>query len=190
MNFQASDSKSDDILLKIRDMLVQNKLFQFEIHLSFHINKNMTKKERKIFANKIFMIIIKNVPRDEIYITIENDYEDLDNFPGTIGSVTIVKVPGLKLPFVTTSKFGLMQKDMIMLLTDIIYKKEQKLPLYKGKCDERWLLIHTVDMSSGSFFAPSKESLKHNYICAFNKIFFLNSFDGKVHELSSYKKIN
>jgi len=187
INFQTSDSISNDILFRIRDLMIQKELIHFQINLSFFINEKMTKKKREIFAKKIFTIINKNIHRNDPHITIENDFEDLDNFPETVDSITIIRVTKLKQPFVTTSRYGLVQKDMIKLLTEAVNKKEKKISSYKKKSDEQWLLIHTDALGSGSFFSPSKESIEHKYISSFRKAFFLNSFDQEVFELKSLK---
>lgn len=187
LNFQTSDSISDDILFQIKELLVYDKLFQFEVQLSLDINRRMTKKERETFANKIFLIIVKNLQRDKLYTKIVNDFEDLDNFPEMVSLILLANVPALKEPHVSTlSRYSLLEENMIELLGDIINKKNQKISLYKENCDEQWLLIHTVDMSSGSFFNPSKKSLEHNYFSSFKKVFFLNSLNAKVYKLNTH----
>lgn len=72
---------------------------------------------------------------------------------------------------------------MIQELQEAIDKKNYKRTSYSNCCDEHWLLLHTAYFSSACFFDPSQETLSHEYLSNFDKIFFLNSSPKKLYEL-------
>lgn len=180
--FPAQDSIANDIVGRIRNLLKRNKQNDCEIHLNLSIDRNLTKKEREIIAKKVYRIIEERVVTLNIPSEIENDFEDLENFPEEVSRISVYKLPNLLSPFVSDAKAGWMQYDMIDLLQETINRKSNKVNQYFN-CKQLWLLIHTVSMSSGAFFNPSEETLNYHFSSCFDRVFYFSGFDKKVYEL-------
>lgn len=185
MTFQASDSIIRDILLRIRKQFESKKLLGYEIHLDFHIDHNSIKEKREEIANKLFNVIIENLPKQNGWVEIQNDFENLEKFPEIVSRISVYYSTELEILNITDSKGGWIQHNMIEDLQEVISRKNSKVQNYLRKCHEIWLLVHTISFSSGLFYIPGEETLNHIYHSNFDDIFFLNSSDREVHKLKN-----
>lgn len=183
----AKDSIQDDIVLKIRELLVNSKINDCEIHIDLTVHRDLRSQERNEIANKVYGIITRNLPENYSYNNIVNDFEDLELFPPQIDGIRMYRLPGLGASFVTDSRLGGVQKDLIPNLEEVIESKNKKLRFYHQHCNQYWLIIYNEQMSSDNYLEPSLETLNKVYYTGFDKVFLFNSVCGKVYELRTKK---
>ena len=68
-------------------------------------------------------------------------------------------------------------------LQGIIDQKNTKLPTYRGKCCEVWLLIVLDGLYPSSFADLNADALQHEFKTGFDRLFFFRNFDGSYAQL-------
>jgi len=185
LSLQASDSIITDIILRIRNLFEMNNLLGYEVHLDFHVDKNIVKELREELAKKLFDVIIEHLPKENGWVEIKNDFENITKYPEEVSMISVYYSKGLSSINITDSKVGWVKNNMIEDLQKVISQKNSKVSNYLKSCENIWLLIHTISFSSCSFFIPSRETLEHYFDSNFGAVFFLNSFDREVHKLKN-----
>jgi len=95
VNPQTKDSIQNDVIERVRNLLIKSKQNTFEISIAITVHNRLITKERIIIANKIFEIIKNNLPAPHDYIRIENDFKNMDIFPHQISSIGVVNLSQL-----------------------------------------------------------------------------------------------
>ena len=82
-------------------------------------------------------------------------------------------------------EMGMVVEDARELLQRRILKKAVKIPLYRERCKECWLLLVAENLGSSSFIDPDESTLMHRFESPFRRVFFLDASTGKVCELQT-----
>lgn len=140
-------------------------------------SNNIPKGSEPCLIDSLVEIIRNNIPLLGNRIKI-NSYNIL---PKGIGSIYIK--PRQKTPFWHWTEFGAIETRFSNQLQSIIDEKNAKYSEYRKKCDECWLIIVAPGFNCSSFYAFGEDMETICYTSHFEKVFFMEMFDGTLREL-------
>ena len=142
------------------EILNKSRLQYLDVLLSFGQNPLPRNKNKKEISTKIFNFICKNIPDNNSYISVTNNFENDNVLPFELGTIRIANFVVYNKHFVHTSVFGFVNEDFPEIVQCAIDRKNNKLSIYDKTCDEFWLLIYTDGYSGASMFDASEKTLK------------------------------
>ena len=156
------------------------------LQVTAHISgeNSVSRKNRRKFSGAIANIVAENIPPPGSYVAIDNHFEDAARFPYEIDFIHIFRYswPDQK-NFWTAPSGGFYREDFIEELQRVISEKDSKLSGYMTGCVEQWLLVMAENSSASTFFDPSETTINYVYKSSFHKVFVLELFKVKLHEL-------
>jgi len=160
------------------------------LHVSVHIggNHSMNRNNRKKFAVAIANIVAANLPPPGKYAEIENHFNDAAQFPYEIDVIFVYQYSWPDKNLWTAPSAGFYRENFVEELQNVISEKDSKLSGYEPECIEQWLLVLAENSSPSTFFDPSETTVNHLYKSAFDKVFVMEMFKLKVHELKLLQK--
>ena len=117
---QAQESECQQMVMEALKCYEKMNLPITEVSLSFGTDTSFNKKNRKKFAKILTNLIVENLPADNSWLRLKNDYLSPTTFPFEIHSVRIARYNFLINNFWFVSGFGCVQKDFYKELQDII----------------------------------------------------------------------
>jgi hypothetical protein len=156
-----------------------------KLHVSVHIGgeSSFSRKTRNKFATAIAKLVAANIPAVGKFTELENHFNNPTQFPYEINSIYIYRYSWPDENCWSAPSAGFYRENFIDELQNVIAEKDQKLSGYAPDCKEQWLLVVAENISPSTFFDPSQKTLDHLYKSAFDKIFLLEPFSAKLHEL-------
>lgn len=153
-----------------------------EVRFIFSEHTSFNKKNRPNYAKRISALIASQIPSDQSWISLDNHFDDPTKFPYEISHVSIARY-GHTSNFWSVSGAGWVQEDFISDLQSLIGKKNSLVAGFRKDCNAHWLVVVIDGMADSTFFEPSLQTLTHVYETSFNRIFLLERFPAKAHEL-------
>jgi hypothetical protein len=160
-----------------------------KLHVGVHIGsgKTLSRQKRPAIAAAIARLIKANVPVEGGLADLENDWNDPDAFPYEINSILILRHSALTQNYWNCASVGFIQENFPDTLQKIISDKGASLLGYDSSCVEQWLLVVGKNESASTAYDPSPATLAHVYESVFKKVFFLNLFSRKLHDLNLHR---
>jgi hypothetical protein len=170
---QAQESERQALVEESRRIYEAMDLDPVQVHFFLAGDTNFTKKNRKKYARVLAELVARNLPPQNSWLDLENQYDLPESFPSEVHSVNIVRFDSLTHNAWSVAVGGLVQEDCRTNFQKKISEKDALLQSYRH-CTMHWLLIVAEWSGPSSFFEPSTETLTHKYHAQFERIFFLN----------------
>ncbi|KAA3617861.1 MAG: hypothetical protein D8M58_00055 [Calditrichaeota bacterium] len=182
----ALESERDSIVkIAMQSYTELEKFPALDVAVFFGSYPKLTKAQRYDLAKKLKDLIIQNLPGKDSTVRVNNNFEDLENFPEYFDSIRISNFSFLTKNYWQVPVAGFVQKNFIQELQDIINVKNTKLDSYKEKCEECWLLVVADSNFPSSFFDPDIETKNYKYKCNFEKAFCMWDWYGDYFEIQN-----
>lgn len=128
-------------------------------------------------------IVYRNTPgidgsKEESY-----EYTNRAWFPETFGTVRVYRPKGFKKSFWSVPAADYQESLTPDHIRTAIAAKETRIPIYRKKITEIWLLLVTDHGELSSFFGYPQKTLEEIYRASFQRIFVLNWFSRVLYEL-------
>jgi hypothetical protein len=109
--------------------------------------------------------------------------------PQEVASLTIVCRKSISKNSWTSVRAAFVPTLTPSELQQIMRNKEAKVPSYRQKCREVWLLIVARGFEPSTFGDLGSEVEAHEFETAFDRVFFLHHSDGSVSELHTSRVV-
>jgi hypothetical protein len=186
-SLKRTESESEGVVAAARSIYEKRNLPNLFVLVSVGAEKSFNRKNRNVFATVLANLVADNVPPANNSIDLENPWNNPEGFPYEIHSVSIFRNPLFTRNYWTVASWGWIVENFVESLQETITKKEIPLRGYDTGCAALWLLIVADDSSPSAFFNPSDSTLCHPYVSSFDRVFFLELFNGKASELKLKK---
>ena len=183
---QAQDSERNLIVENAKSNYnKKNELPNLDVAVLFGRYPQLNKKNRNVLSQKILDFIIKYTPNPDKSIWIDNDFNNLNEFPEEIAHIRISNFSFLEKNHWHVPTSGFIQTTFIKELQEIIDKKNLRLDSYHINCTKCWLLVVADSKFSSSFFEPDEDTIKNKYSSNFDRAFCMWDWYGDYFKIKS-----
>jgi hypothetical protein len=141
------------------------------------------KKDRGRLAKQISNCVAALDPVQSQHVVLEYDTSGVQ-LPEEIDRIRITRLPGLVRHFwVPGNLVGFIQEDFEAELQRVIDAKNGRINEYLNNCHRCWLIVYAEWTGPSSFFLFSERMKSHEFVSAFDRVFFADPNGGIVHEL-------
>jgi hypothetical protein len=186
-SLKKEESEIEAVISEATRIYELNHLPKLQVGVHIGSGKTLSRKNRPAIATAIARLVEANVPSEDGLAEIDNGWNDPEIFPYEINSILILRNSALTRNHWICASFGFIQENLADRLQKIISDKEGCLLGYDSGCIEQWLLIVGENGSASTSFDPSPTTLAHIYRSVFKKVFFLNLFSRRLHELNLHQ---
>ena len=160
------------------------------VRVDFELSaKRIGSAKRTELASKLAALVLKTPVEVDGYAELENNYEDLSTFPEEITRIRIQRNRFRSRSVWSVPRAAFIPLLDAQLVQHRIDEKNQRVPVYRRKSNEVWLvMVHTLHFSLASTFEYSRETLDHAYESYFDRTFLLNVFNRRLHELKTLNR--
>lgn len=171
------------IVSQAEKIAIERNLPPLNVAVNFSIHNRPKKVDRRSIANKLVETVKSSLPAVDIadfYLGPEH------GLPSVIESVSVSKNPWTTCPLWQKTLVGFVMDDCEVDLQRTIDDKNPKLVHYKQRCSECWLLIVANWFHGPSaFYEPSDKLIAHSFNTAFDRVYFLELFSGRLLRLGT-----
>lgn len=159
------------------------------LNISWKPKKPLTSSRVKPLIYNIAKLININMPEEGkiVFLSLRNIKGN--EFPSELIGLSIYRSTKIDSTSVSTTRGAWENIIKTDELKNIIDEKEKKLPLYRDKCDEVWLLIVAEGLAPSSITELESEIYNYSFNSQFDRIFFFDLYNyNKVIELKKNNK--
>jgi hypothetical protein len=152
---------------------------------SVHFNPSHGFKKGDVphLAQRLLQLVLRNMPAIDSRQEEEYEWENREWFPEEFHLVSVARLSVVTQSHWSAPDAAYAPTCSPELVQERVSEKAAKISSYSSKVPECWLLVVADDFwLSGSFQFPP-ETLQHEYVSPFNRLFLLEAFGGEVHEL-------
>jgi hypothetical protein len=152
-------------------------------------NKPLTSSRVKTLIYDIERLISINIPEKGKIVFLSSRNFKGNKFPSELIGLSIYRSAKIDSTSVSATRGTFENIIKIDELKNIIAEKENKLPLYRDKCDEVWLLIVAEGIAPSSITKLESMEPIYSFNSQFDRIFFFDLYNyNKVTELKINNK--
>jgi hypothetical protein len=144
-----------------------------------HIKKPEVDRLARALAN----LVARNVPEPNSTIDVTRKWNNAPELPGVLRSLSVHRMDAVSKTFFSspgaTWVVAITREDIMRALSD----KEPRYPIYRGKCDEVWLVINSDIEPMSTWFEFDMAVLTEPFSTRFDRVLLVQHFSGKAHEL-------
>lgn len=168
---KAQDELGKKIAQKARCLYLENHNLPLMVAISPMPDIEIKKSDIEEIAKKVVNVIESTNIKVSETICLHPTANNSNIFPKEIGRLYISTPKNQKEGLWKWSGSGWYIELSPKLIQDEIGKKEDKLAIYKLKCEIEWLLLVADDSRNPSFLDISDSSIKHIYKTKFDRVF-------------------
>jgi hypothetical protein len=180
---QQYEAEEQLIIDRAQEMATTLQLPPLLVSAYFSSQARPQKRYRDSITRKLVESVESNLPLgDDFAFRLHSN----DGLPREIDAVSVRRYPCITKPLWQTGGAGAVMEDCASDIQAKIDSKNAKLGEYKRRCADCWLLI-VADWfaASSAFYEPSAKTLEHKFNTAYDRIYFLESFSGRVLRLQT-----
>ena len=177
---QSQDTERDLIAQRAQAIATDRGLAPVMVDVYFDSRQSIAKRERDSIARQLVDLIVANMPALNEDRSIENRHPIRSQFPPQIEAVHIWRLNPLRSHLWQTGDAGIVNEDFASYLQQLIDDKNGKIATYRHKCDHCWLVVVADWRGPSAFFEISDKMSGHNYNTAFDRVYFVESYSGRV----------
>lgn len=157
------------------------------VSVCFSFHQRPKKQDRSSNIEQLVNSISKNLPTEHDFTLVLRSQHGL---PSEIDEVRVRRFPRITKAVWNPVHAGFVMEGCAKDFQKTINIKHESLMRYKQRCSICWLLI-VADWFSGpaAYFEPSDETLSHEFTTLFERVYFLESFSGRVSRLRTVASI-
>lgn len=151
-------------------------------------NKPLTSSRVKLLIHDIARLVSIHMPEEGKIVFLSSRNFKRNEFPSELIVLSIYWSTKIDSTSVAASRTTWENTTKVDELKNIIVEKEKKLPLYRDKCDEVWLLIVAEGIAPSSITKLDSLVYDYSFNSQFDRIFFFDLYNyNKVTELKINK---
>lgn len=145
----------------------------------------LTSRDLKPIARDLEAVVRLIKPESQGDVRAEGWRFRLDGlpFPKGIHSVMVARLPGIKQSVWYPSWAFFVPRLTPGIVAERITDKGQRLPTYRQRCGEVWLVLAVENFSASGAWDLDDFPFDHAYETAFDRLFLHHVFSARVHEL-------
>ena len=155
------------------------------VRASFYLDDrvHIKKPEVENLAKSLAQLVIGNIPSPNSSSEVPSDWDDNREIPSVLYKLSVHR-----LDVVTKTSFIAPGATWVGTISrnDIeraLASKDPKHAAYRAKCDEAWLVINSDIESMSTWFDLDMDTLNAPFATNFDRLFLVQHFGGKAHEL-------
>jgi hypothetical protein len=155
------------------------------LHVSIHFNTHCELKKQDVgrLSQLIATWVHKNAPAPGQSFTEEYDWENRDYFPEEVHHLGAWQFPGITRTFFSAPSASFAPKLQAVDIRRALTAKEPKLPRYRLRATEVWLLVNIDIGQLSTYFLLEQEVLNERFETSFDRVFLLRHVGNQLHEL-------
>jgi len=169
------------IIDRAREQAIEFGLPPLHVHVLF--TGNVSNDKEPYLTESLFEIVKNNYPESHSKVRLDSKNEIAKDFY----AILIYNIAGPKRHIWNTSEAGGVETNFSGQLQKIIDFKSKKMSQYLSKCNRCWLIIAALGVSASNFYEIGKNMAQTCYDSAFEKVFFIEAYNGTLQELSIRK---
>jgi len=152
-------------------------------------NKPLINSRVKPLIHDIAMLVSINMPEEGKIVSLSSRDFKRNEFPSELIGLSIYRSTKIDSTSVAASRTTWENTIEVDELKNIIVEKEKKLPLYRDKCNEVWLLIVAEGLVPSSIIKLESRIYNYSFNSQFDRIFLFDLYNyNKVTELKINNK--
>ena len=184
---QSQDSERDLIAERAQSMAEERSIPPVMTDIYFESHQLIGKRDRDGIAECLVDFVAANMPPLGDHRSIENRHPMTSRFPSQVAAVSIWRFKSLTSHLWQTGDAGIVNENFAPYLQNLIDDKNGKVPAYHTKCDKCWLLIVADWRGPSAFFEISDTMAGDSYHTAFDRVYFVEGFSGRVVALNTHE---
>lgn len=181
---QASAAMRERVVRRAKEIYASRQLppviASFLLDCRIHIRKSDVEN----FANEFADLVAESIPEPNSTKKVPDGWDDMQVLPSILHSLSVHRLDAITKTFFSspgaTWVASLRREDVERALA----RKEGKYRAYRTKCDEVWLVINADTESMATWFEFDLEVLDDLFTTRFDRVFLVQHFGGRAHELS------
>lgn len=180
---QASEAMRHRVVKRAQEIYESWNLPPVIVSLFLSDQLHVKKSEVGQLALELASLVASNVPEENASSEVPSDWNDFRKLPNILHKLSV-----RRLDVVTKTFFSAPGATWVPHLgreeiERVILIKEPKLPTYRARCSEVWLVINSDMESMSTWFNFESAPLQDPFVTNFNRVFVVQHFAGRVHEL-------
>lgn len=180
---QASEAMRKRVVARAQEIYINRQLQPVMAAFFLDDRIHIKKSEVEALAEKFAEFVAANCPAPNSSIEVPQGWEDWRELPSVLHSISVHR-----LDVVTKTFFSSPGATWVPAITreDVdraLSSKELKYNSYRTKCDEAWLVINIDIESMTTYFQLDLDVLVRPFCTRFDRVFLVQHFVGKAHEL-------
>jgi hypothetical protein len=175
---RAQENLTDRIVWAARRIYEAEAKSFVHVNVAFFEGINIRTLDRDATARSLCKLVLQMSLIPGVHTQWRNDYEDPDL--DAIAFVTVISVPQASMAHWFVARAGWRASLSEELLAEAIAAKNHKLPIYRSKLDEVWLLLAVEGNQPSQFFDPNSLPDIGRLGSAFDRTYFFNSVHDQV----------
>jgi len=182
---QAFESQAEEIVALAQEHAELRATPPVNAALFFNLRNTLPKARRLELARAIARVIHDNVPQQNESIQLEYRPGGPGEQPPEVDLIILSRDEQRKRHYWQTSEAGLVLRDCRHVIQNTIDEKSTKLPKYLAKCAKCWLLMVSDGLRPSGKIFPDDKSAVHCYESRFERTYFLDCTNNRLHLLKS-----
>ena len=180
---QASEAMRNRVVARAKEIF--NSRQQQPVIATFHLDDRMHIKKAEVeqLATELADLVSDNIPEPNSTAEIPADWDDMRTLPAILHKLSVHRLDVVTKTFFSApgaTWVGTISRQDIQRALD---SKEPKLAAYRTRCDEAWLVINADIESMATWFEFDLSVLAEPFPTNFSRVFLVQHFGGKAHEL-------
>lgn len=180
---QAQESLRHRIIKTAERLYSARNLPSLQVSIHFSPNYTPNKKDVQRLASAIDGLISQRVPMVGNSYSEDYDWENRNYFPEEINHICAWNLPNTEASFFSSPSAAfvpiLESNDILRVLAS----KESKIPRYRQRCDEVWLIVNFDQGQLSTFFEHNEDVVEQIYSSDFDRIYLLRHIGSRIYEL-------
>lgn len=180
---KATEAMRQRVVTRAREIYATRQLPPVSASFFLDDRIHVKKSEVEALAQDFADLVASNVPSPNSSKDVSEDWGDVQSFPSILHSLSIHRLDGVTKAFFNSPSATwlatLKREDVERALA----AKEPKYSAYRDKCDEAWLVINADTASMSTWFEFDLDVLNNPFATRFDRVFLVQHFGGKAHEL-------
>jgi hypothetical protein len=182
---QSQDTERDLIAERAQAIATDQSLAPVMVDIYFDSRQSIGKRDRDSIAQQLVDLVAANMPALGDDRLIEKHHPTKLEFLLQIEAVHIWRFKPLTSHLWQTADAGIVNEDFAPYLQQLIDDKNGKVSTYRQKCDDCWLMVVADWRGPSAFFEISDKMSSHNYESAFDRVYFVEGYSGRVVALNT-----
>ncbi|MES2402383.1 MAG: hypothetical protein V4573_20490 [Pseudomonadota bacterium] len=149
---------------------------------------HIKRTEAEDIARQLADLVVQNTPQQNANVEIPSDWQDFRKLPNILHKLSVYRREQITKNFFSAPGATWVATIERADIERVLSRKEPKYLAYRTKCDAVWLVLNTDIESMATWFELDPERLTEPFQTRFDRLFLVQHFAGKAHELRVRKK--
>lgn len=186
-DLRAFEAITDRIVERAQKLAEDRGIKPFHVFVHFDERVRLFKQEIEATAQAIAEIVCRHEPPDESEVTIEAWRYELRGlpFPTSIKHIAVYHRKAWHGPLWQVPRTSALPQLTLEFIQDRVREKEKRLPVYRRRCDEAWLLLVVEGFAPSGTWDLQMIEYDQPILTSFDRLFLYDQFRANPRELRS-----